>query len=116
MQTHKELLGHLQANIQDTEILEESLKKVTTKKSSSPREPTKRTSTAKKPKKSKINLLSKSLAKEKWGQIQTDMSKAINYWDDIAKKYEGKPTHDEKQMQEIKRLLKDLQKKLSHFG
>lgn len=71
---------------------------------------------SKKNPKAEINFFTKSLAKEKWGQIQNDMSKAINYWDDIAKKYEGKPNHDEKQMQEIKRLLQDLQKKLNHFS
>ena len=66
--------------------------------------------------KKKPSLLSKNLVDEKWSQIQKDMSKAINYWDDIAKRYEGKPNHDEQQMQEIKKLLKDLQKKLTHFN
>lgn len=55
------------------------------------------------------------VAQEKWGFIQKDMSNAMNFWEDITKKYEGKPNNDDKQMLEIKRLLKELQKKLSHF-
>ena len=60
-------------------------------------------------------LGSRCLENSKWKQIQKDMSKAINYWDHVAKRYEGMPNPDEKQLLEIKQLLKDLQKKIKQF-
>ena len=102
--------------------MEESLKKevkskeLAAKKNSDKKNSSSSRTKARKSANIETSFFAKSLAKEKWGQIQTDMSKAINHWEDIAKKYEGKPNHDDKQMQEIKRLLQELQKKLSHFG
>lgn len=66
--------------------------------------------------KNSLSLFANSLADEKWGQIQKDMSKAISHWDEVTKKFDGKPNRDDQQMQEIKKLLKDLQKKLTNFG
>lgn len=89
----------LQAIIQDAVTLKEPLKK-----------------NLKKSKKANSKLLLEiSRSEEKWTHIQKDMSKALSFWNDVAKKYDGKPNPDDNRMIEIKKLLKDLQKKLTQF-
>ncbi len=95
------LIFILQAIIQDAVTLKEPLKKTLKK--------------AKKVKSKPKLLLEISSSEEKWTHIQKDMSKALSFWNDVAKKYDGKPNPDDTRMLEIKKLLKDLQKKLTQF-
>lgn len=54
--------------------------------------------------------------KERWLQLNSDVSSALGYWNDITEKYDGKISKDQEQLQEIKCLLKDLQKKIKVFN
>lgn len=54
--------------------------------------------------------------KERWSQLNSDVHSALNYWNDITKKYDGKVSKDQEQLQEIKCLLKELQKKIKVFN
>lgn len=54
--------------------------------------------------------------KERWLELNSDVHSALCYWNDLTQKYDGKMNRDQEQLQEIKSLLKDLQKKLKVFG
>lgn len=54
--------------------------------------------------------------KERWLELNSDVHSALCYWNDLTQKYDGKISRDQEQLQEIKSLLKDLQKKLKVFG
>lgn len=54
--------------------------------------------------------------KERWLELNSDVHTALCYWNDLTEKYDGKMNRDQEQLQEIKSLLKDLQKKLKVFG
>lgn len=54
--------------------------------------------------------------KERWLELNSDVHSALCYWDDLTQKYDGKMNRDQEHLQEIKSLLKALQKKLKVFG
>lgn len=54
--------------------------------------------------------------KERWLELNSDVHSALCYWNDLTQKYDGKVSRDQEQLQEIKSLLKDLQKKLNVFS
>lgn len=95
------LIFIIQAIIQDAVTLKEPLKKNLKK--------------SKKAKSKPKFVFEISSSEEKWTHIQKDMTTALSFWNDVAKKYDGKPNPDDNRMLEIKKLLKDLQKKLTQF-
>ncbi len=54
--------------------------------------------------------------KERWLELNSDVHTALNYWNDLTEKYDGKMNRDQEQLHEIKSLLKELQKKIKVFG
>ncbi|MBL7546070.1 MAG: hypothetical protein JNL11_19780 [Bdellovibrionaceae bacterium] len=54
--------------------------------------------------------------KDRWSQLNSDVHSALNYWNDLTTKYDGKLSPDQERLKEIKCLLKDLQKKMKVFN
>lgn len=54
--------------------------------------------------------------RDRWTQLNSDVHTAINYWNDITEKYDGKLSRDQEQLKEIKCLLKELQSKIKIFN
>lgn len=47
--------------------------------------------------------------------LNQDLKQALNSWDSLAEKPSTKRTHNEEQLQEMKKLLSELKSKLSEF-
>jgi len=64
----------------------------------------------------KSESLQKTDKKENnWGQLNEKLSSALQTWEDLSASVETKLSPDEEQLQEIKKLLKDLQTRIDEF-
>lgn len=56
----------------------------------------------------------KSPSAEPWQQIQDNLKAALDTWEGLAE-VSKEPTHQEKQLKDIKRLLAEIDRKLRDF-
>lgn len=57
-----------------------------------------------------------SSRKSLFGNLNQDLKQALNTWDTLSEQVVNKRSPDEEQLQEVKRLLGELQSKLKEFG
>ncbi|HEY1079338.1 MAG TPA: hypothetical protein VGE46_04545 [Bdellovibrio sp.] len=57
-----------------------------------------------------------SARKSLFGNLNQDLKEALNSWDTLSETMSTKKSPDEEQLQEVKRLLGELQSKLKEFG
>lgn len=54
--------------------------------------------------------------KNNWDQLNNKLSSALKTWEDLSHSVGSKLSPDEEQLQEIKKLLKDLQSRMDEFN
>ncbi len=54
--------------------------------------------------------------KNNWNQLNNKLSSALKTWEDVSHSVGEKLSPDEQQLQEIKKLLKDLQSRIDEFN
>lgn len=57
-----------------------------------------------------------SSRKSLFGNLNQDLKQALNTWDTLSEQMVNKRSPEEEQLQEVKRLLGELQSKLKEFG
>lgn len=70
----------------------------------------------KKPTKSDRNAPKEQRFKERWADLNNNVRSSLCHWNELTQKYGGKISREEQQLQEIKSLLRELQKKLRVFN
>ncbi|HRO68546.1 MAG TPA: hypothetical protein PL182_13325 [Pseudobdellovibrionaceae bacterium] len=50
-----------------------------------------------------------------WGRLQEDLKSALDNWTELSAKARARKSPEEMQLDEIRRLLGDLQSKIQHF-
>ena len=53
--------------------------------------------------------------KNNWSLLNNNLSSALKTWDELTHETIGKVSPDEEKLQEIKKILKDLQKRIDEF-
>ncbi len=58
----------------------------------------------------------KNLSKKSLFNLNSDLRSALDTWEVLTEEVSAKVSPQEEQLDEVKKLLKDLKKKLSEFG